>query len=157
MAAGRFPAHLIKTLKLWDLADGRCLRSLEGHTSYVNSVALSPDGRFALSGSDDRTLKLWALPTERMADSQWQLADLCSYGKWATAQKALSGWRSSCQDNLKTKRFVAALSLFAASASRSSVDLEPGQSCHMPRFARHREPGGAASGVVDAYPPRAYF
>ncbi len=48
------------TLKLWDLASGKCLRPLEGHSSFVTSVAFSPDGTQALSGSWE-TLKLWDL------------------------------------------------------------------------------------------------
>ena len=59
MAARRFRRTDDKTLKLWDIASGRELRSFTGHTNWVNSVAISPDGRTALSGSDDRTLKLW--------------------------------------------------------------------------------------------------
>ena len=31
----------------------------EGHTRDVNSVCLSADGRYALSGSEDKTLRLW--------------------------------------------------------------------------------------------------
>ncbi len=48
-----------KTLKLWDVATGKEIRTFVGHTSTVDSVAFSPDGRTALSGSGDRTLKLW--------------------------------------------------------------------------------------------------
>ena len=35
------------------------LRRFEGHTDYVMSVCFSPDGRYALSGSRDNTLRLW--------------------------------------------------------------------------------------------------
>ena len=50
-----------KTLKLWDLASGKELRTFTGHSGWVHSVAIAPDGRTALSGSTDKTLKLWDL------------------------------------------------------------------------------------------------
>ena len=50
-----------KTLKLWDLASGKELRTFTGHSSVVSGVAIAPDGRTALSGSSDKTLKLWDL------------------------------------------------------------------------------------------------
>src|SRR5262249_53487101 len=38
------------TLIVWDLAGGQELHRLEGHTEHVWGLALSPDGRLALSG-----------------------------------------------------------------------------------------------------------
>ena len=38
-------------------------RKLTGHEGWVNSVAVSPDGKWAASGSDDKTVKIWDLET----------------------------------------------------------------------------------------------
>ena len=42
---------------------GALIRTLEGHGAGVNAVALSGDGRLAVSGSDDKTLKVWDVAT----------------------------------------------------------------------------------------------
>jgi WD40 repeat protein len=39
------------------------VRTLTGHEDWINTVAVTPDGRYALSGSHDHTLKLWDLAT----------------------------------------------------------------------------------------------
>lgn len=39
------------------------VRTLEGHTANVTGVAVTPDGRFAVSASRDNTLKVWELST----------------------------------------------------------------------------------------------
>ncbi|MCY3018777.1 MAG: serine/threonine protein kinase [Planctomycetota bacterium] len=41
------------------------LNTFSGHSNWVNSVAFSPDGKLALSGSRDKTLKLWEVKTGR--------------------------------------------------------------------------------------------
>jgi small GTP-binding protein len=51
------------TLKVWDLAAGRCRATFEGHTGSVMSVAITPDGTTAVSASRDSTLKVWGLAT----------------------------------------------------------------------------------------------
>ena len=51
---GRAVARLGKldrTIKIWDLATGQEVRTLLGHSSYVNDVAFSPDGRRLVSAS----------------------------------------------------------------------------------------------------------
>jgi WD40 repeat protein/predicted Ser/Thr protein kinase len=51
------------TIKLWDVNTGKEIRTLIGHTNWVNSVAFSPDGKFLASGSADCTIKLWQVHT----------------------------------------------------------------------------------------------
>ncbi|MEQ8539806.1 MAG: WD40 repeat domain-containing protein [Coleofasciculus sp. D1-CHI-01] len=33
-----------------------------GHSSFVNDVVISPDGQTLVSGSADKTIKLWRVP-----------------------------------------------------------------------------------------------
>src|SRR5205807_4519302 len=50
-----------KTLKLWDLASGHCLQTLQGHTNWVRAASLSADKQYALSAGGDGQIKLWEL------------------------------------------------------------------------------------------------
>lgn len=52
-------------MRLWDAESGRCLRVLKGHKRDVNRVLWCVDPRFALSGSDDSTIRLWNVETGR--------------------------------------------------------------------------------------------
>ncbi len=49
--------------ELWDVAGGRRLVILEGHTAGVTSADLTADGRLAVTGSLDGTARVWDLAT----------------------------------------------------------------------------------------------
>jgi WD40 repeat protein len=46
------------TIKAWSTNDGVCVKTLEGHTEWVSSLALTPDGTL-YSGSHDWSIKVW--------------------------------------------------------------------------------------------------
>ena len=47
-----------RTLKIWDINNYRCIRTLEGHENYIYTVIVLPDGNI-VSGSHDNTIKIW--------------------------------------------------------------------------------------------------
>jgi len=58
---------------------GALLRTLTGHTDSVWAVAIAPSGKFAVSGSDDNTLKVWDLASGNV------LKTLTGHTNWVKA------------------------------------------------------------------------
>ena len=56
-------ANADKTIKIFDLTSGELLKTLTGHSSEVNAVTYSPDGKYIVSGSRDNSVKLWNAET----------------------------------------------------------------------------------------------
>ncbi|NCR59131.1 MAG: protein kinase [Microcystis aeruginosa LL13-06] len=65
-----------KTIKIWEVATGKHLRTLTGHYGEVYSVVYSPDGRYLASGSGDNTIKIWEVATGK------QLRTLTGHSSW---------------------------------------------------------------------------
>lgn len=49
------------TVKVWDHAQGKLFADLKGHTNYVTSVTVSPDGSLCASSDKDGVARLWDL------------------------------------------------------------------------------------------------
>lgn len=47
-----------EVIKLWS-NDGKLLKTLKGHRGVISTISFSEDGRFAISGGDDKTIKIW--------------------------------------------------------------------------------------------------
>jgi len=54
---------------VFDAETGQLLGSLKGHGSLLLSATFSPDDRFILTASDDRTAKIWDAGTYRLLAS----------------------------------------------------------------------------------------
>ena len=75
---------------VWDLAAGKELRAWGGHAGSVTSVALALDGKRALSGSHDRTVRLWDVGGG-LDDLEGHQGAVYSVAFSADGQRALSG------------------------------------------------------------------
>ena len=53
-------------IKLWNIGDGKLLKTLKGHGDTVTSLSFSPDGKILASASFDKSLKLWSLASSKL-------------------------------------------------------------------------------------------
>ncbi|MFD4246826.1 WD40 repeat domain-containing protein [Streptomyces sp. NPDC058525] len=60
-ASGRFALGICgdDALRIWDLADGTCTRTLAGHAAVPTAVWLGPDARRAVSAGSDGEIRVW--------------------------------------------------------------------------------------------------
>jgi hypothetical protein len=67
-------------IRAWDVRNGQKLFSFKAHTGAANAVAVSRDGRYALSGGADKTLRLWRLPDPPPAEKPGQVRQFDGQG-----------------------------------------------------------------------------
>src|SRR4051794_2298814 len=51
------------SILLWNTIKGKLIRSFVGHRAFVGALAFTPNGKELLSGSSDRTARLWDVET----------------------------------------------------------------------------------------------
>lgn len=52
-----------RSIRIWDVTTGYCLKTLRGHSDWVRDVAPSIDGRWLLSVGNDQSARLWDTTT----------------------------------------------------------------------------------------------
>jgi WD40 repeat protein len=57
------------TARLWDLASGRLLHVLTGHTARIADLAFSRDGKLLGTASDDQTGRVWNVATGKLVST----------------------------------------------------------------------------------------
>ena len=76
LAGGRLDG----AIRLWDLATGREIRTLTGHSAHIPAMAFSSDGKMLASASADHTARLWDLATSQSTTLNGHLNEV-----WAIA------------------------------------------------------------------------
>ena len=63
-----------------DRQNWQCVQTLKGHSSMVHAIAISPDGQFIASGSNDKTIKLWQVGTGKLVRQ---------LGRWSSSHSSM--------------------------------------------------------------------
>jgi WD40 repeat protein len=50
---------LDKTIRVWNVEQGTCMKILEGHTGNIRSLIVLGDGKTLCSGSNDNAIRVW--------------------------------------------------------------------------------------------------
>src|SRR5262249_8683738 len=121
------------TLKLWDIATARLVRTFAGHKGSVTAVELSADGTRVLTGSEDKTIRLWEIATGRLIRTSYAHLDAGNVGN-GVSSVALS------PDGRR---------LLSCSAGEGAAKLWDAETGRLVRVFRHAK-GAIYNGVTSA-------
>lgn len=57
------------TIKIWHLATGKLIRTIDAHADRINSIAIDPEEKIIASASSDKTVKLWQLNSGKLINT----------------------------------------------------------------------------------------
>jgi WD40 repeat protein len=114
------------TIRVWDLENGKLLRALIGHDSYVYGLSWSPDGNtIASAGSFDATVRLWDTRTGQPLRVFRGFREYLVHVAWSPNGKTLiagggeSGilWKYDAARDIETHLFGAGKNIYAVAWS----------------------------------------
>ena len=50
-----------KSIKLWEAKSGKCILTLVGHDNWISDLVFHTNGKYLISVSDDKTMRVWDL------------------------------------------------------------------------------------------------
>jgi WD40 repeat protein len=65
-------------IRLWRWSDAAPFATLEGHTKWIDHIAISTDGDYVVSGSHDFTLSVWSTKTQENLQTIQSQGYVCS-------------------------------------------------------------------------------
>ena len=87
------------TIRLWNLATGQHVATLDEHTDSVNTVAFSPNEKWLASGSTDGTVRLW----QRSGAGVTQVVQTPQTGGGGGTVQPTNGWLATVVPSIDGK------------------------------------------------------
>jgi len=92
--------------RVWSLATGETVRVLEGHTAYIDAVALTADGMRAVSASSDNTVRVWNIETGEAVRVLQGHTELAQFREWFLEFEA-DAWDRQMEQDAKAGKLDA--------------------------------------------------
>ncbi len=92
---------------VWRIKDGKELHAFTGHTTVVQSLVFTPDGKNIISGSTDSTIRIWSLDSSRLSEdrdvAEWVLG---KGGKVSVSTNGAESVEIQAKDQLPSSEFT---------------------------------------------------
>lgn len=65
-------------MQVWDVGAGVCLFTLNGHDNWVRGIVFHPGGKYVISASDDKTIRVWDIQHKRCHKTLYAHQHFCT-------------------------------------------------------------------------------
>lgn len=87
-----------KTIKMWEVATGYCVKTYTGHREWVRMVRVWSDGSIFASCSNDQTIRVWASDTKECKMELREHDHVVECIAWAP-ESAYQAIKEACSEN----------------------------------------------------------